>query len=143
MKKSVLPLIDYKQTVQQIARLSIQYSGDMAGIFPKNVEKLYNYLCALEYVKDNNSELIQRPAYTMKEGRGDCKKKAVCFAAWCIHNGILPRFIVCSTRADRQPHHIYTEYKKGRKWIIADCTYNHGKLGQILQTETFSEAWEL
>ena len=48
-----------------------------------------------------------------------------------------------SNKANRQPHHIYTEVLgKTKGWIPADATYSSGIVGKR-ENETFRESWSI
>jgi transglutaminase-like putative cysteine protease len=128
--KTVVELVDYKQTIDQMKRLVKMYSGDT--VLWNNLQSYFDYVKNLPYQKDENKiEIVQRPAFTLAGNDGsDCKKKAVAMAAYFEARKIPWRFIISSTRKDKKPHHVFVQFFDSGNWINADATYKRFKIGE-------------
>ena len=138
--KTVRNLVDYKQTIDEIKRLIIQYSSDTKNenYFPAYFNRIKN----IPYEKDREKiEIVQRTGMTLSgtgAGNGsDCKKKAVAIAAWFQYRGIPWRLIITSKRQDKKPDHIFPQYwDSSGRWVNVDATYKRFKIDEE-KTGTF------
>jgi len=136
------PLSHYRQQVRLMAEFTEKYSGDLSGIMVGNFTGFYDAICRIPYKEDSQEvEVIARPKWILKMGGADCKKKSILIASFCRENNIPVRFVVMSNRADKMPHHIYTEIFSGSKWIAADATYYGNRIGQR-EPETYREVYK-
>lgn len=154
-KNNIVELNSYRETVQEIMKMSLKYFDDVAEFYKMDFEEYYRAICSVPYADDENNsfprelsgndknlERVWRPKWILEKlNAADCKKKSILIAAYCIGQNIPVRFVVMSNRADQEPHHIYTEIHNGEKWIVADATYPENKLGKK-EKETFREVFE-
>jgi hypothetical protein len=79
------------------------------------------------YLNGDAVEALKSPFVTMFNG-GDCDDKSILAACIFEVKKIPYRFVVVSTRPDKQLHHVYLEILTGGKWRPFDATYNYYKL---------------
>ena len=127
------PLLDVQQTATEMYRLAFAWKEDMAPYATLSLPELFKFLKDIPWRADpGETEVLQRPWYTVNQIGigGDCDDKAIAVGAYChLHN--LPfRFVAVSRSKDLDLHHVYTEIKINREWLIFDPTYAYNVLGR-------------
>lgn len=122
------------KTLENIKQIILRnYDKDYLKAFDSwPLEKVYNYVRNLPYVKDpenvpisnnDNIELLKSPYLMIFTNGGDCDDKAVLLGA-ILHRKKIPyRMAVVSSTPDKQYHHIYPEIFLRGKWFAIDPTY--------------------
>jgi len=142
-KINTIELYSYRQSVKKIGEWVQLYFNDLKEYQNITFSEFFDIVKNIEYQEDGSSEIISRPRYIFEDGFADCKKKSILIASFCELKKIGCRFVVSSTRSNQEPHHIYTEViDKNGKWIVADATYNNGKIGRTLSGETYREVYQ-
>lgn len=136
------PLTTYAVTVKEMAKMVSKFYDDIALYSNNCLQDWFEYVKNIPYKEDLTDEIVARPRYIIQNNFADCKKKSILIGSWCKKYGYECRFIVSSSRKDKAPHHIYTEIKIGKNWVVADATYNTGRIGKELNNETYREVWE-
>lgn len=132
-----------EQTGSMMYKLCSQYFKDLENIALQTKNKktptdlcnlslpeYYNYVRQIPYKMDVKPiEVIGRPEKLVQLPALDCKKKAVLIGSYCTYHNIPFRFIACSSRADKNIHHVYPEVFLNDNWKTFDATYNNYYIG--------------
>jgi transglutaminase-like putative cysteine protease len=144
MELKAWPLNSKYRTVQEIKYAVHKYAGDLKefpDIMKMNVSRFYDYVKNFPYSRDvPESEIVSRPKYLLTLFPSlDCKKKAILFASFMYlkHGPGSYRFVISSNRKDGQIGHIFTQIFSGGRWINADATYSHNKIGGAKKVTNF------
>ena len=166
-KGELMPIIeetlkDKNQTVARIFQIAKRCCDDLEYItiepadeFPvaasdTSLFDFFDFVKNIPYLQDKEPlEVVARPSIIFERyisGIGkDCKKTAVLIGSWLEYNGFPWRLVVVSTRADKQPHHIFVQGRypnKNSPWVNLDATYSNMKIGdqkRVTKAEFFNE----
>lgn len=146
MKKTIVPLENYIQTVETVLRLAKNYTKDLIPFYGMTIFAFYDYVRRLPYIPDPvGKETVSRPKYTLNPewtGARDCDDKTVPLLAKAIVLNIPARAVVCGQ--GEKPHHIYPEIQMNGDWITADATYpERCILNKKLYNENFRKEFYL
>jgi hypothetical protein len=122
-----------KQTLNEIERLVYSYFTDAISLKELNIYQMFDYVANdIDYVKDpEGTELVMRPAYTIKRHAGDCDDKTILFLSWLKLNKFPAGYSIVSDKDNKPYHHIFpfTYNKSTNKIIDLDATYPKNKIG--------------
>jgi hypothetical protein len=123
---------ELKDTLMEVERLARTYKKDMLPFKDFNVFQIYDLIGKkIKYKADpHNTELIMRPALTLKRGEGDCDDKTVLFLSWALLNKIPCGYSIVSENANKSFHHIFPYIQLDNKKIDIDATYKHNNIGE-------------
>lgn len=98
-------------------------SHDYAG----EAREIFNFVRdQVRYVRDPvRAELVQDPAFTLKNRYGDCDDKSTLLATMLESIGHPARFIAVGFTRPGEFEHVYVESKIGNRWIPMDATTRH------------------
>jgi hypothetical protein len=138
------PLNSKYQTVAEIRFAVDKYFNDLKAfpdILKMTLPEYFNYVKNIPYTRDiKNSEIVSRPKYLLTIFPAlDCKKKSILMGSYMRlkHGPGSYRFCLSSNRPDGHIGHIFTQIFANGKWINADATYSHNKLGKIKKVTNF------
>jgi hypothetical protein len=124
--------------VQEVKFAVNKFSGDLNS-FPSLLNmplpRFYDYVKKIPYVRDaSQQEVVSRPSYLLNGDifpALDCKKKSILMGSYMKekYGKGSYRFCLSSNRPDGQIGHIFTQIRNGKKWMNADATYAHNRLG--------------
>lgn len=132
------------QTVKEIKTAVRNYYQDLSK-FPEllnmSIPEYFDYVKKIPYTKDvKNIEVVSRPLYLLTVFPAlDCKKKSILIGSYMFFR-FGPdsyRFVLSSNRPDGSIGHIFTQIFFNGKWINADATYSHNKIGQKKRVTNF------
>lgn len=132
MKVTKVPAHNLQQTLNEVKRLSDTYFLDMKPYRDFNIYQIFDFIAKkIEYIKDPaGTELVMRPALTIKRGMGDCDDKTVLFLAWLKLKRIPRGYSIVSDSANKSFHHIFpfTHDRDTGKIIDLDATYARNQI---------------
>jgi len=137
------PLRDKEQTgkrmrflasrfAKDLDRIHVKRSGKLIPLSALSLRSMHSFVRRIPYRRDVEPiEVIARPSRLLggEFSALDCKKKAICLAAWAVCNRVPYRFVVSSRRPDRKFHHVFPQVNLRGEWINADATYSYMSLG--------------
>lgn len=134
MKITKVPNHNLKQTTKEIERLINSYYPDVISLKDLNIYEMFDYVSTeINYQKDPaNTELVMRPAYTMKLKAGDCDDKTILFLAWMKLKNYPSGYSIVSDSDNKPYHHIFPfmyDPENRKKIIDLDATYSKNKIG--------------
>lgn len=122
-----------QQTLNEIERLVNLYYKDVSKFYKFSIYDMFNFISKkIEYKKDpENSELVMRPAITLKRKAGDCDDKTIIFLAWLKLKHIPCGYAIVSKYKDKPYHHIFPFCYNRESGIIIDldATYDYNTIG--------------
>lgn len=95
------------------------------------IETVFNWFKANhDYRRDPfDVELVQDVWATMDRKRFDCDDASIWLGAACEILGAPARFVVVSTKPDREPEHVYVECFVGGSWLPLDASVQFSNAG--------------
>jgi transglutaminase-like putative cysteine protease len=144
MELKTWPLESKYQTVAEIKNMVDKYHGDLRS-FPDLVSmplpEYFFFVKNIPYIRDiKNSEIVSRPKYLLTLFPAlDCKKKSILMGSFMRlkHGPGSYRFCLSSNRPDGNIGHVFTQVFCNGRWINADATYSHNKLGAVKKVTNF------
>jgi hypothetical protein len=138
------PLGSKYRTVKEIKHAVNTYYKDLND-FPEltgmDIREFYDYVKNIPYVRDvPESEIISRPRYLLTMFPAlDCKKKTILMGSYMRlkYGPKSYRFCLSSNRPDGAIGHVFTQIYNGTRWINADATYAHNRLGAKKRVTNF------
>lgn len=124
-----------EQTAAEMARLAVQYSGDLGELSKKPLIDFFRFVRALPYRRDPAGvETISRPALLLRPDYPwrDCDDKAILIAAWLVANGRPFAFYAFSELAGGRPlHHVCAATRDAAGNVLPlDATYKKNDFGR-------------
>lgn len=122
-----------QQTLSEIERLVNTYYKDVESLQDLNIYEMFDFISKkVKYVKDpERTELVMRPAYTIKRNAGDCDDKTILFLSWLKLKGFPMGYSIVSDSANKPYHHIFpfTYNTETNKIVDLDATYPRNIIG--------------
>ncbi len=140
-------LIDRAKTDAEFQKLVYGVvNGAMRGNWKNYRQELSTLLMwvrkAVDYRRDPYGvELLQDVWATLDRRRGDCDDFTILLCAAAEVLGAPCRIVTVSTRADREPSHVYGEAMVGGKWLGMDGTIPSAALGWQPPHVTDKKIW--
>lgn len=134
MKSTIAELRSPEQTAAEMARLAVQYSGDLGDLAKIPLLQFFRHVQALPYRRDPAGvETVSRPRLLLEKSYPwrDCDDKAVLMAAWCVCNSRPFGFYASSELAGGRPlHHVFCVTRDTAGALLPlDSTYQKNHFG--------------
>lgn len=81
----------------------------------------------VQWLDNDNVELLKSPVKTLEYGVGDCDCKAILSGAVFEKIGLPYRIVITSDKPNKKFHHVYPEIFWKGNWKPFDATYSHNK----------------
>jgi len=133
-RSTIAELKSPEQTAAEMARLAVQYSGDLGELAKMPLLSFFRHVQALPYRRDPAGvETVSRPRLLLQKNYPwrDCDDKAILMASWCVCNARPFAFYATSELAGGRPlHHVFCVTKDAAGVLLPlDSTYAKNKFG--------------
>lgn len=134
LRSTIAELKSPEQTAAEMARLAVQYSGDLGDLAKMPLLQFFRHVQALPYRRDPAGvETVSRPRFLLEKSYPwrDCDDKAVLMAAWCVCNARPFGFYASSELAGGRPlHHVFCVTRDTAGALLPlDSTYKKNHFG--------------
>lgn len=130
------PLENKNRTVKEIKTAVNSFYKDLES-FPQivkmDIPQYFAFVKNIPYTRDiKEAEIVSRPKFLLTIFPAlDCKKKSILIASFMRlkYGPNSYRFVLSSNRPDGNIGHIFTQIFANGRWINADATYSHNRIG--------------